>query len=178
MKNALKKGDFAPRIHAKDIWGTEISVPKNDKWLYVSFHRFAACPFCNLRTNELIRNYPRFKEKNIEIISIWPSEKKNLLRFAGQEQTPFPMVSDASKRSYSDYGVSESSLVGAVKLLFHPSIMYQAMRNIRKKIEDDKDPKLLPASFLIDTKGIIQLAHYGKHYGDHPDIKELLEWGD
>lgn len=175
MRTILSAGDTAPIISAIDIWDNKVSIPTVDKWLYLSFHRFAACPFCNLRTNELIRNHSLLKEYNIEVISIWPSRKENMLQYAGSEQPPFPMLSDPSKSIYAAYGVTRSSLAGGARLLLHPQLMFNAIKNRRKNIDMDADPMLMPASFLVDTQGIIRMAYYGKHFGDHPAIESIIE---
>jgi thioredoxin-dependent peroxiredoxin len=174
MTKKLIVGNAAPVIHATDLWGKVIIVPAKDKWIYLSFHRFAACPFCNLRTNELIRNYDRFEQQHVEIVSLWPSDKDSLLRHVGSEKSPFPMVSDEHKRIYKAYGVTESSFAGALRLMMHPRLVMDAMRNKYKNIEIDVDPKLMPASFLVDPDGAIQMAYYGKHYGDHPKIESIF----
>ena len=176
MKRIIKAGDTAPAIHTADLCGNKISIPANGKWVYLSFHRFAACPFCNLRTNELIRHYERFEKHNIEVLSIWPSDKDSLLRYAGREKSPFPMLSDRNKRIYKVYGVTESSFIGAIRLLHHPQLIVNAIRSKHKNMEVDADPKLMPASFLVDPDGIIQLAYYGKHFGDHPKIESVLQF--
>lgn len=175
MKRIIKTGNTAPKIHTTDLWGNKISVPANYTWYYLSFHRFAACPFCNLRTNELTRNYELFKKHNIEVVSIWPSDKDHLLRFIGKEKSPFPMLSDKKRRIYKAYGVIESSLVGGIRLLAHPKILFNAMKNTYKNMSIDEDVKLMPASFLVDPNGVIQMAHYGKHFGDHPKIESILQ---
>lgn len=174
MKRILKIGDAAPTINTPDLWGNEISVPANGKWIYLSFHRFAACPFCNLRTNELIQHYELFEKLNVEVLSIWPSDKESLLRYAGNEKPPFPLLSDKNKRIYKTYGVTESSFMGAIRLMLHPQLTLKALRNKHKNIEMDADPTLMPAGFLIDPEGIIQLAYYGRHFGDHPKIGSVL----
>lgn len=176
MNKIIKIGDTAPVINTTDLWGNNVSIPANDKWVYLSFHRFAACPFCNLRTNELIKNYELFEKRNIKVISLWPSDKDSLLRHAGSEKTPFPMLSDKNKNIYKAYGVTESSFTGAIKLLLHPQLIVNALKNKHKNIEIDADPKLMPASFLIDSDGIIQMAYYGKHFGDHPTIETILQY--
>lgn len=175
MKRTIKIGDTAPEIYTTDLWGKKISVPANDKWIYLSFHRFATCPFCNLRTNELIQHYERFKKYHLEVIAIWPSDKDSLLRYATNEKSPFPMLSDKNKNIYKAYGVTESSFIGAVRLLLHPQLMFNAIKNKSQKIEIDADPKLMPASFLIDPDGVVQIAYYGKHFGDHPKIESILQ---
>jgi thioredoxin-dependent peroxiredoxin len=176
MKRIIKVGDVAPAIHTSDLWGNQISTPAKGKWIYLSFHRFAACPFCNLRTNELIRHYELFEKHNIEVISIWPSDKDSLMRYAGSEKSPFPMLSDKNKSIYKAYGVTESSFTGAIRLLLHPQLIVDAIKNKDKNIEIDADPKLMPASFLVDPDGIIQMAYYGRHFGDHPKIESILQF--
>ena len=175
MKRIIRVGDTAPAIQATDLWGNVISVPAKDKWTYLSFHRFAACPFCNLRTNELIRHYDSFRKKDIEVISLWPSDKDNLLRYAGSEKSPFPMLSDKHKSIYQAYGVTESSWVGATRLLLHPQLILNALRHKHKDMEIDADPNLMPASFLVNPDGITQMAYYGKHFGDHPTIESIFQ---
>lgn len=176
MKNRLNARDMAPQIRTNDIWGNAVEVPSKSRWTYLSFHRFADCPFCNLRTNELIRNYDQFKAQNIEIASIWPSEREKLLQFENNHTVPFHIISDEEKNIYSAYGVTESSVLGGVRLLFHPLTIVNALKNKRKNIEVDADPKLMPASFLINPKGIIEKTFYGKHFGDHPTIESIFEF--
>lgn len=175
MSRIIKVGDTAPAIHTTDLRGRNINVPANDKWMYLSFHRFAACPLCNLRTNELIRHYERFEKHTIEILSIWPSDEDSLLRYAGSEKSPFPMLSDKNKSIYKAYGVTESSITGAIRLLLHPRLIFNALKNKHMNMEVDADPKLMPASFLVAPGGIIQMAYYGKHFGDHPKIETILQ---
>jgi len=174
MKKQLQVGDNAPSIQAIDLWGNAISIPAKDKWFFLSFHRFAACPFCNLRINELIQHYEQFEKNNVEIVTIWPSDEEFLLRYAGSEQSPFPMLSDRKKGIYKAYGVTESSISGAMRLMLHPILIFKAIKNKHKNITIDADPNLMPDSFLIDTKGRIKMAYYGKHFGDHPKIESIL----
>lgn len=175
MTRGIKAGDIAPSFQTNDLWGTSINVPSHDKWIYLSFHRFATCPFCNLRTNELINNYESFKIENIEVLSIWPSSKVRLLYYASEDKTPFPMISDENKKIYSAYGVTKSSFFGAVKIFFHPQLVLKALKQKNKKIEIDSDPQLLPASFLIDPFGVVKMTYYGTHIGDHPSIETILQ---
>lgn len=103
MKTILIFGNTAPTIEAKDIYNQVIPSYQENKYTFVSFHRFAACPFCTLRTHELIKAYPKFKEKNIEIVSIWPSSQKNMLKFSEKQQAPFHLISNPSKSLYKDF---------------------------------------------------------------------------
>lgn len=174
MSKKLIKGDRAPKFQTKDIWDRSVNVPSTDLWTYVSFHRFADCPFCTLRTNELIKNYSRFQEHDIGIVSIWPSAKEKLLQHGGDTLSPFPIVSDPEKEIYRAYGVTDSSLIGAMRLLMHPGVMARALKAKKKAMEVDADPKLMPASFLLSPEGEVRMAYYGKHFGDHPAIDAIV----
>ena len=166
-------GQTAPNFAIKDIHSTKVSLLQN-KYSFISFHRFAACPFCVLRTRELIKAYPLFKQNNIEIISIWPSSTNNMLKYVGTENTPFPMIADDKKELFKKYHVLKSSGLSALKLMLHPAHVYKALKGKYKNMEVDADPNLLPAEFLVSPKGEILFTYYGKHFGDHVDIQQIL----
>ena len=171
----LNTGDIAPKFNTQDIWGNQVSSSKTNKWVYLSFHRFAACPFCNLRTNELINAYDKFLLLDIEILSIWPSKTENMLRYIGNKISPFPLISDPGKKIFEQYAVCNSSKKAALRLLFHPKLIFNAMKNKYKNMEVDADPNLMPAGFLIDPSGEVKLAYYGKHFGDHIAIDRIFQ---
>src|SRR5690606_36898793 len=105
---------------------------------------------------------------------VWPSDKDRITRYAGTA-APFPMLSDKDKGIYKVYGVTDSGFLGAARTLLHPRKIFNAIKTMQKNMEVDADPKLMPASFLIDPDGIIQLAYYGRHFGDHPGIESIFQ---
>jgi peroxiredoxin len=169
----LEKGQIAPNFIIKDIHGIEVSLTES-KYSFVSFHRFAACPFCVLRTRELIKSYPLFEQSNIEIISIWPSSRNKMLEYVGTENAPFPLISDDKKELFKKYDVVKSSALSVLKLMLHPAQVYRAIKGKYKNIEVDADPNLLPAEFLVSPNGKILFTHYGKHFNDHVDIQQIF----
>jgi len=69
---------------------TDISLPSIDdstfnldqlkgKRYMLSFFRFASCPFCNLRVNQLVNKFKEFG-KNFTIVAIFDSPLDNLQR--------------------------------------------------------------------------------------------------
>lgn len=170
----LSAGDSAPKFRTTDILDREVIPFQSGKWTYISFHRFAACPFCVLRTRELIEAYPLFAENHIEMVSIWPSSKANMLLYVGQEKPPFPLVADVRKAIYKQYHVTNSSWMAGLRLLLHPRIIIRALKGKYKKVVVDADPNLLPAEFLVSPAGEIVRAFYGKHFGDHLAISEII----
>ena len=51
---------------------------KNKK-IFITFYRFASCPFCNLRINEIVKRYNEFGS-DFEMVAIFDSPIDNLIK--------------------------------------------------------------------------------------------------
>lgn len=173
MKN-IKEGFSAPKFKTTDIFGEQVSLPNNEKWVYLSFHRFSACPLCNLRTHELIKAYDEFRLSNIEIYSIWPSGKESMMEYVGKIEAPFPLIADPGMRLFKLYGVLHRSNIPMKGIRKEPKIWLNALKYKFKKFKVDGDGKLHPAGFLINPDGKVEIAYYGSHFGDHQAIEGVL----
>ena len=85
----LTSGTKALNIHLPAINGSmfEIETLKGKPFM-LSFLRFASCPFCNLRVNELVRRYDEFGD-NFTIVAVFDSPLDNLTRRAEGHNAPF-----------------------------------------------------------------------------------------
>ena len=90
----------------------------------LSFFRFAACPFCNLRIPDLVSRYDELGD-NFSIVALFDSSLANLQRHAERHHAPFPILADERNIYYRDYGI-ERSLLGTLKgaVLHLPSVLY------------------------------------------------------
>lgn len=172
----LKSGTNAPLFKTTDIGGETIDLQsyKGSKVL-ISFYRYASCPLCNLRVNNLIKLYPSLSDKGLKIISIFQSPKESILQYVGKQDAPFPIVPDPAQKLYKQYGVETSwtafakaglqinKLIETTKLGFMPGKMEGEVNRV-------------PADFLIDEKGVIQSAYYGADISDHMPIETILSF--
>ena len=71
------------------------------KPVMLSFFRFASCPFCNLRVNELVRRFDELSE-DFTIIAIFDSPLDNLTRHTGDHKAPFPILADEGNKYYKE----------------------------------------------------------------------------
>ena len=173
MRNIETK-DIAPSFETVSIYGEKIKLPNKGKWVFISFHRFSACPLCNLRTHELIKAYQKFKDNNIEIYSIWPSTEDSMKEYVAKSDVPFPLIADPKMRLFKLYNVVHTSNIPMKGIFKEPLIWMRAMKYSLKKIKVDGDSKLQPAGFLINPGGIVKIAYYGQHFGDHININEII----
>lgn len=175
----LLAGQTAPDFKTEDVWGNSIDLRdyKGHK-LMISFYRFSACPFCNMRVNKLMIECAAFEERGLKMVSFWQSPKESILKHVGKKNPPFPMIPDPLKEIYKLYRV-ETNWKGSIKLMMHdPSMAIEAMKGGFDPKTVDGEKNLIPADFLINPDLTINKAFYGKHIGDHiplADIERFLE---
>lgn len=138
----------------------------------LSFFRFAACPFCNLRIHELVKRFDELGH-NFGIVAIFDSPLDNLQRHAEGHHAPFPILADESNQYYEAYGV-EHSVAGVLKgMVMRMPTLIKCMAKGYVPTTIKGSMTTMPADFLIDEEGVIQFAHYGRDEGDHLPFAQI-----
>ncbi len=141
----------------------------------LSFMRFATCPFCNMRINQLVTQLDKFG-KDFTIVAIFDSSLDHLKGHAEGHKAPFPILADEQNKYYQEYDI-QHSMAGMFKGMFlrMPTLIKGMMKGyIPFPIKGSMTT--MPADFLIDRNGIIQVAYYGKDEGDHLPFEKVLEF--
>ncbi|RLD63456.1 MAG: hypothetical protein DRI95_11695 [Bacteroidetes bacterium] len=168
-----KIGDKVTPIILPAIDGTEFSLNSlNGKRYMISFLRFASCPFCNLRVNQLVSGFDQFGN-NFTIIAIFDSPLDNLQKHVGKHKAPFPILADHKNTYYKAYGI-EHSFLGMLKGMIgrFPTLMRGILKGYIPIIFKGS-LITMPADILVDENGIIQTAYYGTDEGDHLDFEKV-----
>ena len=170
----LKNKDKAIDFSISDYLNNQITLSDyKGKKVLLSFFRGAACPFCNMRVRELINNYPKFEEKGIVIITFFASTKEEINEYAGKQKAPFAIIPDPTLKFYTKYGVEQSPF-GMLKTMLKPLKMIKMMQSGFFNLKSGKDKPIVPADFLIDENQMILKTYYGKDFGDHMSIEDIL----
>ena len=172
LKSGVKARNI--RLPAIDVSMFETESAKG-KPIMLSFFRFASCPFCNLRVNELVRRFDEFGN-DFTIIAVFDSPLDNLTRHAEGHKAPFPILADEDNKYYREYGI-EHSVLGMLKGIFlrMPTLLKGMFKGyIPTTIKGSMTT--MPADFLIDREGIIQVAYYGRDDGDHLQFDTVKEF--
>jgi peroxiredoxin len=166
-------GSQATPILLPAIDGTQFdSNTLQGKPYMLSFFRFASCPFCNLRIHELVKRFGEFQQP-FTIVAIFDSPLDNLIEHAAGHHAPFPILADSNGDYYQTYSI-EKSLVGVMKgMLTRMPTLIKGMSKGYVPTKIKGSMTTMPADFLIDTNGIIQLAYYGNDEGGHLDINTV-----
>ena len=170
----LLKNDKAIDFIVSDYLNNQVTLSDyKGKKILLSFFRGAACPFCNMRVRELINNYSKFEEKGIVIIAFFASTKEEINEYAGKQKAPFAIIPDPTLKFYTKYGVEQSKW-GMLKTMLKPLKMLKMMQSGFFNLKSGKDKPIVPADFLIDENQMILKTYYGKDFGDHMSIEDIL----
>ncbi len=174
--NKIKEGTSAFHFKATDLNGNVIDLKdfKGQK-LLLSFFRKAACPFCNMGLQQLIRRHEEFENKGIKVVTLFASSKEDVLKYAGKQNPPFPIIPDGDFKIYGKYGV-EVSYLGMLKSMASPTKIFKALTGGFFNMKTMTEEPVIPADFLIDEDQKIHKAYYGKDFDDHIPISAVLAW--
>jgi peroxiredoxin len=163
-----KPGERIETIRLPAVDGDMFDLDRvHGKRLLLSFFRFAACPFCNLRLHQLATRHAEFGHDFV-VIAIFDSSLDNLRRHAGRHRAPFPILADPANRYYREYGIEHSVagvLTGAITRL--PSMLYAMFAKGYWPTSIGGRVTTMPADFLVDEQRVIHTAYYGRDEGDH-----------
>jgi thioredoxin-dependent peroxiredoxin len=179
MAQKLKEKDKAPDFRMISAQEDTINLENlKGKTVLLAFFRFAGCPVCNFRMHELMENYESLKAKNIEVIAVFESGNETLKTYLSDNPIPFPVISDSALALYKKYS-TDKSLFKVMRTMFKKKPKSEMKKGETlfkgKKYKQDGSMTRIPADFIIDEKGIIKIAHYGKFIGDHIPLETLIE---
>ncbi len=171
----LKPGDAAPSFEVTDLAGVVHRLEDyRGKRLLLSFHRYAACPLCNLHIHELATEHGTLHAGGLSLLAIFKSGPERLADQYESRSVPFPIAADPEQKMYIAYGV-ESSVAGMLKAFVHPRAMKAFFSGFMPgKI--DASTTTLPADFLIDEDLRIARVYYSDNITQHMPIAWMRDF--
>lgn len=172
----LNAGTVAPRVQLPCIDGADFDTESlRGRRYLLGFFRFAGCPFCNMRLHGLVERYQSYGD-DFEVVAVFDSPLDNLALHTRRHNAPFPVLADETNQYYREYGI-ERSLMGVAKGISTrvPTLIKATLKGyIPKRVKGSMTT--MPADFLVDGKGIIQQAYYGRDEGDHLPFADVEQF--
>ncbi|MGE3610666.1 MAG: peroxiredoxin-like family protein [Bacteriovoracaceae bacterium] len=170
----LKIGMKAPNIELVDWRGSTFNLENVSGKKWIAFFRYASCPLCNLRVNEMIKRFEELTKSGLQIIAIFQSEPESVAKYVGKQEPPFLILCDPSENSYERYGL-QASILGMMSPK-NMSKLISAMKSGFRPGKMEGSVTRIPADFLIDENNIIQEVYYGETIGDHIPFVRVLKF--
>ncbi|MGC1784126.1 MAG: peroxiredoxin-like family protein [Acidobacteriaceae bacterium] len=158
---ALKVGELAPDFTLPNAFGNPVSLSAllARGPVVVSFYRGEWCPFCNIELRALQQALPKMEQLGATLIAISPEMPDHGIVAAEKNKLTFPVLSDFGNKVARQFGIVfqiGQDLKEFSKNAFKNDI---ALRN-----GEDSYELPVPATYVVDTSGVIRFAHVDVDY--------------
>jgi peroxiredoxin len=161
LDRSLKAGQAAPGFTLPDAYGREVSLKTllAKGPVVVSFYRGEWCPYCNIELHGLQEALPKIREFGATLIVISPEKPDHGIVATEKNKLTFPVLSDFGNKVARQFGIVFQ--LGAQLKEFSKNVFKNdvALRN-----GEDSYELPVPATYVVDTKGIIRFAHVDVDY--------------
>lgn len=173
----LKVNTKVPQLEGDALFGRKVKLADYEgSPLILSFYRYAACPFCNIRMHDFIKHYKNnYSPRGINALAIFQSPIDKMEKYLEEHDAPFEMISDPRYRWYKAFGL-ERSWGGFMKSMTKPIATVRSINKGYMRIDPDGVVNRLPADFLIGPNGIIEDAFYAKDISEHIPFERINNW--
>ena len=140
--------------------------------------RYIGCTVCRYDVHVLSKRYEEVLAKGAQVCFMMQSEKEILLQELQGETLPFDIICDPSMELYKALDIQpaesmEALLGDGLAKLQEKGAAAAAAGFSHGKYEGDEQQ--LPAMFVLDANGTVEMAHYAASIMDMPTLDELLE---
>jgi peroxiredoxin len=170
--------DRAPDVSLLDMAAREATL--SDYWqaepAVVVFLRYFGCPFCQSQVVRLRDERERFQEAGGWIVLIGQGTPSDAAAFTQRMNQPFECLVDPDRSAYRAYGLPRArpaQVVGPRTAL--PFLRANLKREtLQRGLQGGKFMQM-PGTFVVDTEGLIRMAHRNRHVADTPPNQRILD---
>lgn len=171
-KNAIKIGEKAPDFKLPNPLGKDVQLSDllSKGPVVVTFYRGSWCPYCNLQLRALQAKLNEIESLGAALVAISPEVPDASMTKNEISNMDFTVLSDQDAKVASQYGVAWEV----------PEFLLDHMRIDReldlKEINNGNGSVLpIPATFIIDTNGLVQWNYVNVDYRTRSEPDEIIE---
>lgn len=170
----LIRGTVAPDFAVIDLEGnTQRLHDYRGQKVLLTFLRYATCPFCTIRYQQLINELPKYEKQGLRMLVVFESSPEYIREYLSRRGLPFPVIPNPDGELYRLYQV-EHSMGGLMLGMFRlPSLIRAMLDPLFRMARPDSSITRIPADFLIDEGGVIAESYYGRDIGDHIPFRRI-----
>jgi peroxiredoxin len=171
MERAAQVGTKAPDFTLPDAVGNDVSLREQVAKgpVVLSFYRGAWCPFCNLELRAYQQALPQIRELGATLLAISPQVPDHSLSLVERHRLEFAVLSDVGSTVARSYGL-------AFRIPDYLADLYERGGHRLSDFNGTDDNLLpIPATFVLDTDGIITFRAGEPNYTRRPSIEAVLQ---
>jgi peroxiredoxin len=170
--------DLAPDVALLDAaahWA-ELSTFWRLEPAVVVFLRYFGCPFCQAQVVQLRDDQKLFDDAGAGVVLIGQGNPDEAVQFSERMKQPFECLVDPTRSAYRAYGLSTATptkiLTPQVGLSFLRANLNK--ETIQRGMHGGSFAQM-PGTFVIDTEGVVRMAHRNRHIADTPSNQQILQ---
>lgn len=167
---AVRVGDPAPDFSLPLVKGGNVKLSHvlRDGPVVLNFYRGGWCPFCQLEFRAIHDYLPYMQSLGARVIGLSPETIETSRETIEQQHLEFEVVSDQGTRVARKYG-----LIMTVDEAVRPLYQEWGIDLITANGNDTYELPL-PATYVIDTSGIVRAAYVNKDYTTRMEPTEIV----
>ncbi|WP_263365522.1 peroxiredoxin-like family protein [Edaphobacter bradus] len=169
---ALKPGDRVSDFILMDAHGSPVRLQQllEHGPVVVAFYRGGWCPYCNIELRGLQRVLREIQQLGASLVAISPQLPDNSLTTAEKNALEFPVLSDVGNTVARRFGIVFT--LPADLLETYEGFQHGLLEK-NGKVGASQLP--IPATFVLDQHGVIQLAYVDADYTRRLDPEIVLD---
>jgi peroxiredoxin len=171
---AIQAGDKLPPFRLKDAKGKEVTSSDllAQGPVLISFYRGEWCPFCNMALRSLQQHLPAFQAKGVQLVAISPELPDTSLSTTEKHGLEFTVLSDVGNGLARQLGIVFEQPESMRKIFDANGIQWT------QRYGDDKLEVPVPATLLVDGKGVVRNTFVEANYHERLEPSTALKWVD
>jgi len=158
---ALKVGELVPSFTLPDAYGDPVSLSAllAQGPVVISFYRGEWCPYCNIELRALQLALPMMEQLGATLIAISPEKPDHGIVATEKNGLAYPVLSDFGNEVARQFGI-------VIQRGRELNEFSKATSNTDITVRNGEDSYQLPvpATYVIDTSGMIRFAHVDVDY--------------
>jgi len=169
-ENAVAVGDRAPVFVLQDGMGAEVDVRVllEAGPVVLCFYRGAWCPYCNLELRAYQQQLGRIRALGATLVAISPELPDRTLTTAEVNQLGYPVLSDVDNAVARQYRLTHTIDSEVVRYQLGNGNDVAAFNGSGRATVP------LPATYIIDTDGVVQFAFVRADYTQRAEPEDVL----
>jgi len=171
VEKSLKEGDKMPPFSLPNAINKTVSSDTilNNGPLVINFYRGSWCPYCNLELRAFQAALPEITGLGAQLVAISPSLPDKSLSPTEKDSLTFEVLSDIGNKISHQFG-----LVFTLDEQLQP--LYKQFGTELSDFNGDESNQLpMPATYVVNSDGIIKLAFVDADYTKRLDPNKVIE---
>lgn len=169
--HGIAVGANAPMFKAMDADTNQFSLEDAIKKspVVIIFYRGFWCPVCNKHLGSIQDSLKMIEEAGAKVIAISPEKPEYLDKMAEKTGAQFTLLYDEDYKIANAYDVTFKP--GAMQLFTYNTLLGG---KLKKTHSDDSQRLPIPATYIVNQKGIISWRQFDPDYKNRSSVKEIL----